>query len=86
MTEYECTVPVIGTCYVTVEAEDPKAAISAAVNAACERLESEGIQALETCEAMDIISAGNIWLAEAPAATSVEADGETTEADFGGWS
>lgn len=83
MPEYGATVPVIGTCLVTVEADTPEAAIDAAVDAAYEQLEALGLRALENYEAVRQVAAGNFWLADIDGnATVTDPDGETTVAEY----
>lgn len=83
MPEYQAEVPVIGVCFVTVEADSPEAALDAAVDEAYEQLDRSGIQALETYEAVKRVSAGNLWLVDAPeAATVTDEDGESTQAEY----
>lgn len=81
--DYEVSVPVIGTCYVTVEASSPDEAFDLAVDAAYEKLEADGLGAIEQYEATRLVSAGNFWLVDVSGcAEATDAEGTTHVAEF----
>ena len=70
MPEYEVLVPIAGYALVTVEAEDEKAAIDAAMQ------KELTIDDIETWEAYEYICEGNVCLVDENSAYVVECIGE----------
>ena len=63
MKSYEISVPIVGVCYVTVEAETKEEALDLALDEAC---------AVDEWEALRHVTRGNVWCSQYPSEATVD--------------